>query len=299
MKQIQGTIIKGIGGFYYIEAANTVYECKARGVFRKEKTTPLAGDRVIISVNDNAENTIDEILERKNYLIRPPVANIDNLIIVASTVEPKPSALVIDKLIAVAEYKGIEPVLIISKSDLASAKELLEIYATTGIKAIPISNETGDGVDEVKELIKNKISAFTGNSGVGKTSLLNNLDSSLSLKTSQISQKLGRGRHTTRQAELFSVCGGYIIDTPGFSSFELDKSNPIMKEDLPYCFREFKPYIDKCKFTSCTHTCDKGCAVIEAVNNGEISASRHNSYIQLYNSVKDIKEWTLQKNADV
>lgn len=298
MKQIQGTIIKGIGGFYYIEAANTVYECKARGVFRKEKTTPLAGDRVIISVNDNAENTIDEILERKNYLIRPPVANIDNLIIVASTVEPKPSTLVIDKLIAMAEYKDIEPILIISKADLASAKELLEIYATTGIKAIPVSNETGDGVDEVKELIKNKISAFTGNSGVGKTSLLNNLDSSLSLKTSQISQKLGRGRHTTRQAELFSVCGGYIIDTPGFSSFELDKNNPIMKEDLPYCFREFKPYVDKCKFSSCTHTCDKGCAVIDAVNNGEISASRHNSYIQLYNSVKDIKKWTLQKNAD-
>ena len=293
MEKLQGTILKGIGGFYYIEAANTVYECKARGVFRKEKITPLVGDRVIICVDGNNENTVVEILERKNFLLRPPVANIDNLIIVASTVEPKPSTLVIDKLIAVAEYKEIEPILVISKADLCSAEELMSIYSKTGIKTIPVSNETKEGIDEVKELIKDKISAFTGNSGVGKTSLLNNLDPSLSLKTSEISQKLGRGRHTTRQAELFSVCGGFIMDTPGFSSFEINKNNIILKEELPYCFREFRNHLDNCKFTSCTHTCDKGCAVVEAVKNGEISASRHNSYVQLYNEVKDIKEWNL------
>lgn len=293
MERIQGTIVKGIGGFYYIEAANVIYECKARGVFRKEKMTPLVGDRVIISVNEIAENTIDEILDRKNFLVRPPVANIDNLIIVASTVEPKPSTLVIDKLIAVAEHKSIEPILIVSKADLSSAQELCDIYRTTGIKTIPISNETGEGIDEVRKIFKDKISAFTGNSGVGKTSLLNNLDDSLLLKTAEISQKLGRGRHTTRQAELFKVCGGYIMDTPGFSSFEIDKNNLIMKDELPYCFREFKVYLDNCKFTSCTHTCDKGCAVVDAVEKGFISRSRHNSYIQLYNEVKDIKEWNL------
>lgn len=293
MEQIKGTIVKGIGGFYYVEAANVVYECKARGVFRKEKMTPLVGDKVIISINDNAENTIDEIAVRKNFLIRPPVANIDNLIIVASTVEPKPSTLVIDKLIAVAEHKNIEPYIVISKADLASAQELVEIYIFSGIKTIVISNETGEGIEEVKKIFKDKISAFTGNSGVGKTSLLNNLDSSLSLKTSEISQKLGRGRHTTRQAELFKVCDGYIMDTPGFSSFEIDKSNLILKDELPYCFREFREYLDNCKFTSCTHTCDKGCAVLNAVDEGKISKSRHSSYVQLYNEIKDIKEWNL------
>ncbi len=293
MEKYKGTIIKGIGGFYYVEAANTVYECRARGVFRKDKTVPLVGDKVIISVERNGENAINEILERKNFLARPPVANIDNLIIVASTVEPRPSALVIDKLITVAEFKGIEPVLVISKSDLSPSDDLFEIYSKTGITVIPVSNKTKAGVDKVKELIKNKISAFTGNSGVGKTSLLNNLEPSLSLKTAEISQKLGRGKHTTRQAELFKVCGGLIMDTPGFSSFEINKDNPILKEDLPYCFREFRKYLDSCRFSSCTHTCDKGCAVVNAVKNGEISVSRHNSYIELYNEVKDIKQWNL------
>ena len=289
-----GLILKGIGGFYYVEAADAVYECKARGVFRKDGMTPLAGDKVVITVNENAENTIDEIKDRKNYLLRPPVANIDNLIIVVSTVEPKPSTFVIDRLIAVAETKDIEPIVVISKSDLSSADELYSIYTLAGFKTVVISNKTCEGVDEVKTLLEGKISAFTGNSGVGKTSLLNNIDPTLSQQTSEISKKLGRGRHTTRQAELFKVCGGYIIDTPGFSSFELDKTNLIMKEDLADCFREFAPYVDSCKFTSsCTHTCDKGCAVIAAVEEGKISRSRHNSYVKFYNEVKDVKEWNL------
>ncbi len=293
MENLHGTIIKGIGGFYYVEAANAVYECKARGVFRKEKITPLVGDKVKITVNENAENTIDEIISRKNSLTRPPVANIDNLIIVASTVEPKPSTLVIDKLTAVAEHKSIEPIIVISKADLSSAEKLYKIYTLAGFKVIPISNETGEGIDAVKSVFKNKISAFTGNSGVGKTSLLNNLDKSLLLKTGEISDKLGRGKHTTRQAELFKVCGGYIADTPGFSSFELDKTDLILKDELPYCFRDFKPYLDNCRFNSCSHTCDKGCAVLEALKDGKIAESRHNSYVTLYNEVKDIKEWNL------
>lgn len=294
MNQFEGTIIKGIGGFYYVEAANAVYECKARGSFRNSKITPLVGDKVVISVNENAENTIDEIKPRKNMLSRPPVANIDNLIIVVSTVEPKPSTLVIDKLIATAEYKEIEPFVVITKSDLSSADELYGIYSNTGIKTVVISNETKEGVDEVRKILENKVSAFTGNSGVGKTSLLNNLDGSLERETAQISKKLGRGRHTTRQAELFKVASGYIVDTPGFSSFEIEGENIIMKDELADCFREFAPFADKCKFyPSCTHTCDKGCAVIKAVEDGIISPSRHASYVQLYNKVKDIKEWNL------
>ena len=294
MRTLKGTIIKGIGGFYYVEAADEIFECKARGVFRKEKLTPLVGDKVTVSINDNAENTVDEIMPRKNVLTRPPVVNIDNLIIVVSTVEPKPSTLVIDKLIAVAEHKDIEPVIVITKSDLASAREIYDIYTLAGFNTIAVSNETGSSIDEVKAVLKGKISALTGNSGVGKTSLLNNLDSSLDLKTAHISKKLGRGRHTTRQAELYRVCGGFVVDTPGFSSFEIDKGDIIMKDELPYCFRDFSEYIDKSKYSpSCTHTADKGCAVIEAVNEGKISKSRHNSYVQLYNSVKDIKEWNL------
>lgn len=294
MKTLNGTIIKGIGGFYYVEAADEIYECKARGVFRKEKLSPLVGDKVAISINENAENTIDEIMPRKNALTRPPVVNIDNLIIVVSTVEPKPSTLVIDKLIAVAEHKNIEPIIVITKSDLASAQEIFDIYTLAGFKTIIVSNETKDGVDEVKAVLKDKISALTGNSGVGKTSLLNNLDDTLALKTAQISKKLGRGRHTTRQAELYRVCDGFVVDTPGFSSFEIDKSDIILKDELAYCFRDFSDYIEKCKFyPSCTHTADKGCAVVEAVNEGKISKSRHNSYVQLYNEVKDIKEWNL------
>lgn len=294
MKTLNGTIIKGIGGFYYVEAADEIYECKARGVFRKEKLSPLVGDKVTISINENAENTIDEIMPRKNALTRPPVVNIDNLIIVVSTVEPKPSTLVIDKLIAVAEHKNIEPIIVITKSDLASAQEIFDIYTLAGFKTIIVSNETKDGVDEVKAVLKDKISALTGNSGVGKTSLLNNLDETLALKTAQISKKLGRGRHTTRQAELYRVCDGFVVDTPGFSSFEIDKSDMILKDELAYCFRDFSDYIEKCKFyPSCTHTADKGCAVVEAVNEGKISKSRHNSYVQLYNEVKDIKEWNL------
>ena len=294
MKTLNGTIIKGIGGFYYVEAADEIYECKARGVFRKEKLSPLVGDKVTISINENAENTIDEIMPRKNALTRPPVVNIDNLIIVVSTVEPKPSTLVIDKLIAVAEHKNIEPIIVITKSDIASAQEIFDIYTLAGFKTIIVSNETKDGVDEVKAVLKDKISALTGNSGVGKTSLLNNLDETLALKTAQISKKLGRGRHTTRQAELYRVCDGFVVDTPGFSSFEIDKSDIILKDELAYCFRDFSDYIEKCKFyPSCTHTADKGCAVVEAVNEGKIGKSRHNSYVQLYNDVKDIKEWNL------
>lgn len=291
MNKFKGIITKGIGGFYYVEVADATYECKARGIFRKNRITPLVGDTVEISVNENAENTIDTICERKNFLNRPPVSNIDNLIIVVSTVEPRPNFFVIDKLIATAEYKNIEPYIVISKTDLSSYKEIYEVYEKSGITVIALDDD--NSLDRIKDLMNSKISAFTGNSGVGKTTLLNRLDSSLNLSTGAISDKLGRGRHTTRQAQLFTVCGGYVIDTPGFSSFDFEKTEIIRKDDLPYCFREFKEYIGTCKFTSCAHVNDKGCSICEAVKNGEISEVRHNNYIQMYNQAKEIKEWEL------
>ncbi len=287
----KGIITKGIGGFYYVEVANTTYECKARGVFRKERIAPLVGDTVEISINENAENTIDIIYDRKNSLNRPPVANIDNLFIVVATVEPKPNFLIIDKLVATAEYKSIEPTIIITKSDLASINEIVNVYEKSGIAVLNTSNESD--LEKIKLLMENKITAFTGNSGVGKTTLLNKLDSNLNLATGKISNKLGRGRHTTREAQLFNVCGGYVIDTPGFSSFEFDKTEIIKKDDLPYCFREFRKYLGDCKFSTCSHTCDKGCKICEAVENGEISSVRHDNYVALYNLAKEIKEWEL------
>ena len=290
MEKFKGIITKGIGGFYYVEVANATYECKARGIFRKNRITPLVGDTVEITVNDNAENTIDFICERKNFLNRPPVSNIDNLIIVVSTVEPKPNFLVIDKLIATAEYKNIEPYIVISKTDLSSFDEIFNVYKNSGITLIALDDES---LDKIKSIMKDKISAFTGNSGVGKTTLLNKLDNTLNLSTGAISDKLGRGRHTTRQAQLFNVCGGYVIDTPGFSSLEFEKTEIIKKDDLPYCFREFRDYLGTCKFTSCAHINDKGCTICEAVKNGEISGTRHSNYIQMYNQAKEIKEWEL------
>lgn len=290
---LEGRLIKGIGGFYYVEAADAIYECKARGVFRKQKITPLVGDIVSITINENAENTIDEIKARKNALVRPALANLDQLFVVASIVDPAINTTVIDRIIAIAEFKHIVPVVILTKIDLSDHyMKYYDIYSKAGFKVILCDNSTGSGSDEVRAMLADKVSAFTGNTGVGKSSLLNAIDSRLAVETGETSKKLGRGKHTTRHCELFKVAGGYVADTPGFSSVDFERCEKILKDDLPYCFREFEPYLDKCRFqTNCAHINDKGCAVVEAVNNGYISRERHNSYIDLYNEVKDIKEW--------
>lgn len=295
MSKLDGIIIKGIGGFYYVEAAGEIYECKARGVFRKSGIKPLAGDRVSVSINDNAENTIDEIYERHSVFQRPPVANLDRLFIVSSVCEPKPVLLIIDRLTALAATKGIEPIVVFTKSDLENADEYVEIYSKAGIKSFAVSCTTGEGVDLVKSELKNHISVFCGNSGVGKSSLLNAIDPQLALKTGEISDKLGRGRHTTRHSELFKVEGGYVADTPGFSSFDAEETELILKDDLPYAFKEFEEYLGQCKFTSCLHMKDKGCRVIQAVQDGEIPVSRHESYCAMMEQAKNIKEWEIKK----
>ena len=287
-----GLILKGIGGFYYVQAGDAVYECRARGVFRKNAITPLAGDRVRLQLEENQSPVIAEILPRKNSLIRPPMANLDQLVLVAATCDPAPSTLVIDKIIAAAEDKGIEPVLVISKIDLEQAEWLREIYEPIGFPVILVSSATGEGVERVKSLLRGKVTAFTGNSGVGKSTLLNRIDPRLGLETGEISRKLGRGRHTTRQVELFPLeGGGYVADTPGFSAIQMERYDVVRKEQLPYCFREFVPFLDQCRFPSCSHTCETGCAVLEAVREGKISRSRHESYAALYQEVKDWKEW--------
>ena len=299
MKCIDGIILKGIGGFYYVEAANTIYECKARGIFRKKNNSPLPGDNVRISIPSEGFPAIEEIYPRRNSLKRPPLANIDTLVIVCSTVDPTPNTIVIDKMTAAAVDNDIEPVIVISKSDLKSGTELADIYRKSGFRVFEYSSNDINSALEIRPIFKDKITAFAGNSGVGKSTLLNTLYPQLSLDTGEISEKLGRGRHTTRTVELYKLDGGYIADTPGFSTVDIERFNMIEKDNIQYCFPEFKDYLTMCKFTSCSHTCEKGCCIIDAVNRGEIPESRHKSYVAMYNEVKDIKKWQLKNQADV
>ncbi len=295
MEQVlDGIIIKGIGGFYYVEAVGEVYECRARGAFRKKKISPLAGDRVKITLRQDRENTIDEIYERKNFLQRPPVANIDTLIIVSSVKEPVPNLLIIDKLTAMAVDKDIKPCVVFSKSDLGNTEELEKIYKTAGIDTCSVCCKTDEGVDKVRAMIGSGTAVFTGNTGVGKSSLLNSIDPAFALATGEISDKLGRGRHTTREATLYHIGGGFVADTAGFSSVDIEESSEIIvKENLPFCFPEFSEYLGSCKFSTCSHTVEKGCAVLAAIEKGLIDKNRHNSYVAMYNEVKDIKDWQL------
>lgn len=288
---LNGKILKGIGGFYYIETADAVYECKARGVFRKQKITPLVGDDVTITIRSNGENTIDSIYPRRNFLVRPPVANIEQLFILSAACNPSPNLFLIDKMTAIAINKGIEPIIVFTKCDLMDLSEFEKIYKNAGFKTVCISSVTKDGIDTVKEWIFGKVSAFTGNSGVGKSTLLNSICEGLNLDTGEISEKLGRGRHTTRAVELYKVCGGYVADTPGFSSFDIEKNESVALEDIQYCFPEFQPYLGKCKFVSCSHTVDKGCAVLEALSDGKIEKTRHESYKAMYSEAKELKKW--------
>lgn len=293
-QQQNGIVLKCIGGFYYVEAADAVYECRARGILRHNGVSPVAGDRVAVDTLEDGTGTLKEVLERKNVLVRPPVANVDVLVIVVSTVDPVPNFLILDKMTAIAEYKHIEPVLVVTKTDLKGADDITSVYEKTGLNMWSVSaKETeSSSLTALKRYLGGKTCVFTGNSGVGKSSLLNILQPSLVLQTGETSQKLGRGRHTTRATSLYPFGnGGYIVDTPGFSSLDMEKMEIIMKEDLAGCFREFSPYLGKCRFTSCSHTKEKGCAVLEAVETGIISRSRHDSYVTMYTDVKDRKEW--------
>lgn len=294
---ITGTIIKGIGGFYYVDTADGIIECKARGKFRKTIGKPVIGDKVNVAVQNDGTGYLLEIHERKNQLIRPALANIDLLIAVVSAAPPVTDPFLIDKVIAIAENKGIQPMVVINKTDIDKGESLFEIYKNAGIDVLSVSASTGFGVDELKTMLKDKVSAFAGNSGVGKSSLLNRLIPDFSAQVGSISDRIGRGKHTTRHIELVPFENGYIADTPGFSSFDTEQMDLVLSEDLQYAFREFEPYIGKCKFTGCAHVKEKDCEILNAVEKGEISKSRHESYKKLYESVKDLKKWEIGKNA--
>ena len=291
-KPLEGLVRKGIGGFYTVETGEGFYTCTARGKFRKARISPYAGDRVRILGEEDGTGSLEEILPRKNFLVRPPIANIDQLFIVSSLRDPHPDTGIIDRTIAAAELEHIDPVLVLTKTDLEDASVLKAVYDLAGVPCVVVSSVTGAGVDQVRDLLSGKVSAFTGNSGVGKSTLLNALFPHLDLKTGEISQKLGRGRHTTREVELYKLeGGGYVADTPGFSTFDIERYRMTDKERLAFGFREFLPYLGECQFSSCSHTCEKGCAVLEAVREGKIPRSRHESYCAMYQEVKDVKLW--------
>lgn len=289
-----GILIRVTGGFYYVESDGEILECKAKGAFRKSGNSPVVGDRVEVEIKKDGYHSLKAILPRKNYLTRPPLANLDRLFIVVSAVRPEPNTLVIDKLTAAATAIDVEPVIVFSKTDISPVRDLYETYRRAGFNCIVYSDVTKEGVDEVKALLEGKTSAFIGNSGVGKSTLLNNILPDLGLKTADISDKLGRGRHTTRTVELFKLQSGFIADTPGFSTVDLIRYSLNNKDELMHCFPEFKEYIGQCMFTSCSHTCEKGCRVLEAVEKGDISRSRHTSYKLMFEELKDIKAWQLK-----
>ena len=283
-------IVKGIGGFYYVQTPQGIVECKPKGIFRRRKITPVAGDNVTLET-ENGACVISEILPRRNVFVRPPIANLDVLFLVASTTQPVPSTLVLDKLSAIAVDKGVQPVIVCTKSDLAGADFLEKAYAASTLPFVRVDYATGAGLAELQGWIAGRLCAFCGNSGVGKSTLLNALLPQVGRETAEISQKLGRGRHTTREVTVFEAFGGRIADTPGFASLDTGRACYIRKENLELAFPEFRPYLGKCRFTGCAHCGEKGCAVQAAVESGALSQSRYDSYRAMYAEVRDIPDW--------
>ena len=277
-----GTIIKGIGGLYFVkDSEGGVLECRARGLFRKDGIKPMIGDRVIVR-----NGSIAEIEPRKNFLIRPPVSNIDNLVIVAAAASPDPNYLLIDKMLVNAEIAGISPIICINKTDLASGEKTEAIYALSGYPVVSVCAEKNDGIAELMPYLKGKTTAFSGLSGVGKSTILNILTGS-EMETGDISDKIQRGRHTTRHVELLELSGGgYVLDTPGFGSLEVTETRA---EELASFFPEFET--EGCRFKDCSHINEPGCAVKEKLESGKIALSRYESYCSIYESLKKMKDW--------
>lgn len=291
---MEGIILRALSGFYdvMIDPAADLVRCRARGKFRHQGISPLVGDRVEITLLENNTGMVDKILPRRNCFQRPAVANMDQMVIIASKAIPETDPFLIDRVISLAEKRDCEPIIVVNKCDLEPGEELADLYRSCGFTALTVSAETGEGIEELRAAIAGKVNVFTGNSGVGKSSLLNRLAPGLNLQTGEVSQALGRGRHTTRHIELFRLENGAVIaDTPGFSSFDSDQGEAVKKEDLAQTFREFRPYLDDCRFVGCAHVKEKGCAVLKAVKAGDIPKSRHSSYVRLYEQAKEYKEW--------
>lgn len=289
-----GFVFKAVRGLWYVETDSGILCCSARGRLRAEKLTPLVGDRVSVTDLGGGKGSLDAVLPRKNAFIRPAVANLDVLVILASAAVPVTEPYLIDRMIAIAELKGCEPVICWHKADLARREDLVRCYREAGLPCLETSAETGEGIEDLARQLEGKFCAFTGNSGVGKSSLLNAMQPALMLATGEISDKLGRGRHTTRHVEVFRL-GKNIraADTPGFSAFDAEDVSLAMKKRLPELFREFRPYLGRCRFADCGHGRDEGCAIRSAVESGQISESRYRSYLMLKEELKDLREWDL------
>ncbi len=294
MKRMEGRILRSISGFYDVQTADKLISCRARGIFRKTGETPLTGDLVEITV-EKGKGMVEKILPRRNSFIRPAVANVDALVVFAANVNPVTEPFLIDRVAAIAGDQEVPVYLCVNKCDLDPAEDLVRIYRRAGFPVICTSAETGEGVEALRQLLEGKLTAFTGNSGVGKSSVLNRLCPELALPTGEVSEKLGRGRHTTRHVELYSLGNDtYVADTPGFSSFDTDQMDVILKENLQYAFPDFASYIGKCQFHDCSHRKEPGCAVTEALAAGEIEPSRYDSYLRLYEKAAQIKLWELK-----
>ncbi len=301
-KKTKGRIIKLLGGLYTVRAEEKGemkdIACRARGSFRHSRLSPLVGDNVIVDIGGGEENAvIEEICERKNSLIRPPLANLDTVFVTMASASPSPMPDMADKLTAILEYNDIEPVIVIGKSELDGkrAEELRETYEKAGYKVFILSCETKEGIEEIEEYIgslENKLAAFAGASGVGKSTLMNALFPSLELGTGDVSRKTERGRHTTRAVTLFEIGkGSFLADTPGFSMLDFERFDFFDLEALPQCFPEINERIGQCKYTKCTHRKEEGCAIVEAVRSGDIARSRHDSYLMLYDVLKNKHKW--------
>ena len=295
MQITTGRIVRSLSGFYEVQTENAVITCRGRGALRRAGESPLTGDMVEISV-DGGKGMVQRVLPRKNRFIRPAVANVDALVIFAANTNPVTEPFLIDRVAAIAGDQEVPVYVCVNKCDLDPATDLVRIYTKAGFPVIRASAQTGEGVDQLHDLLKGKLTAFTGNTGVGKSSMLNALCPELSLATGEVSEKLGRGRHTTRHVELFCLGENtYVADTPGFSSFDTEQMDVLLKENLQYAFPDFAPYLGRCQFHDCSHRAEPGCCVRSAVEAGEIEKTRYQSYLRLYEKAEQYKPWEVGK----
>ena len=289
-----GRILRSISGFYDVQTPQGMVTCRGRGSLRKGGDSPLTGDMVEITV-EHGKGMVERILPRRNRFIRPAVANVDALVVFAANVNPVTEPFLIDRVAAIAGDQEVQVILCVNKCDLDPATDLVRIYQNAGFSVIRASAETGEGVEELRALLQGKLVAFTGNTGVGKSSMLNRLCPQLQLATGEVSEKLGRGRHTTRHVELFRLAEDtYVADTPGFASFDTEQMDVILKENLQYAFSDFAPFMGQCQFHDCSHRAEPGCRIRQAVEDGEIERSRYDSYLRLYEKSSQIKLWELK-----
>ena len=290
-----GVISKALSGFYYVSYEGGLLECKARGRFRLDGTSPLVGDKVQCSLDQHGKGRIDKVEPRRNWFIRPAVANIDAMVFVAANANPVTDPFLVDRVSVIAADADCQLILCINKADIDPGDALYNTFSAAGFTVVRTSAETGQGMEELRAAIDGKICAFTGNSGVGKSSILNKLLPGAAIPTGAVSEKLGRGKHTTRHVELYSLGGGtYVADTPGFASFDIEMMNPIPKEQLQYDFIDFAPYLGCCRFNDCAHLKEPGCAVTQALDQGKLMPSRYHSYVRLYELSAQHKSWEIK-----